>query len=242
MKLNIQKYKRLIATLLSILTVCLILICMAAPAFAAENYTLSGTWTFNDDVTHGTWGMQVADFYFYAVVPNDTFELETVRVDCTGFYIEPGLDVYSLMYEHESVNDFVSNYLYSSTNGWDAHYFGSTREQFIDSLIENFGSADPVLVERGYSCLGDGIKTVTFETPQQVSSEFYWWFVSNAQPDNLTSDVSDALSSVVGWVGSVVNSLLGGQLIGLLALVAIPVAIVIVLLVSRLIRRLWWGA
>lgn len=56
--------------------------------------------------------------------------------------------------------------------------------------------------------------------------------------------VTNALSAVIGWVGSVVNALVGaqGQLKELLPLLAVGVAISALMLGVKAIKSFIWGA
>ena len=56
--------------------------------------------------------------------------------------------------------------------------------------------------------------------------------------------VGSAMTSVLGWVGTVVTALIGegGQLAELLPLFAVGIAISAVLLGVKIIRSLIWGA
>ncbi len=62
-------------------------------------------------------------------------------------------------------------------------------------------------------------------------------------PVTLISSVTDALGTVIGWIGTVVNSLIGnGTLSALLPLFAIGIAISAFMLGMRAIRSVTWGA
>lgn len=61
--------------------------------------------------------------------------------------------------------------------------------------------------------------------------------------------IGEALTSVLGWFGSVVSSIVspavngsGGELNALLPLLAIGIAIAITYSVIRLVRKIAWGA
>lgn len=61
--------------------------------------------------------------------------------------------------------------------------------------------------------------------------------------------IGEALTSVLGWFGSVVSSIVspavngsGGELNALLPLLAIGIAIAITFAVIKLVRRIAWGA
>lgn len=60
----------------------------------------------------------------------------------------------------------------------------------------------------------------------------------------MLSAVTSAINSVLGWVGTVISSLIDteGQLSALLPLFAIGIAISAVLLGIRIIRSVVWGA
>lgn len=59
----------------------------------------------------------------------------------------------------------------------------------------------------------------------------------------MVSAVTEALTTVIGWVGTVITALTGaeGQLAGLLPLFAIGVAISALLLGVKVIRSFTWG-
>lgn len=231
MKNNIQKIKRFSCRFASFLAVCLLLVCMSAPAFAAENdYTLSGRWCFDESpVVSGTFSDTNLDFTVsYLTSDGAVFNgsgsfVELSSNDILGPHIvlqfvssQPAFPGISFPFDlciystglYPSFND------YPPKAGWQDQVFTENSLRYID-----FGSE-----------------------PQIVSVEFYHAFISVADPVDITLPVTDTLPVVLGWVGLVVSSLFSGELSGLLILVAIPVAIVIVFLGARLLRRLWWGA
>jgi len=226
------------------------MLCMSASAFAAENdYILSGTWRFHDVITQSEpFDTESLNFTFTVTIPTDNYaDVNTFVASGTGIYQEPMTPdgfAGSVRYLYLDANGTsTAKYFYHGSDAfWQTHYLGLSKEAVEALLQETYGYVDPHLVELAYSCYGEGIKIITFDSAQEVSKNFYDWFTSNADPVDITLPVTDTLPVVLGWVGSVVSSLFSGELSGLLILVAIPVAIVIVFLGARLLRRLWWGA
>lgn len=60
----------------------------------------------------------------------------------------------------------------------------------------------------------------------------------------LISAVTDAISTVLGWLGTVVTSLTGadGELSVLLPLLAVGIVISVIMLTIKIVRSFSWGA
>lgn len=60
----------------------------------------------------------------------------------------------------------------------------------------------------------------------------------------LLTAVGDAMTTVLGWIGSVITSLTttSGELYGLLPLVAVSISISAIMLGVRMIKSFCWGA
>lgn len=54
--------------------------------------------------------------------------------------------------------------------------------------------------------------------------------------------VTSALSTVIGWCGTVITAITSGELVTLLPLLAVTVAISALMLGIRIIRSVIWGA
>ena len=54
--------------------------------------------------------------------------------------------------------------------------------------------------------------------------------------------VTEALSTVLSWIGEVISSLLTGELSALLPLFAIGIVISVIMLGTKVIRSFTWGA
>ncbi len=61
-------------------------------------------------------------------------------------------------------------------------------------------------------------------------------------PVTLLGAVTDALGTVIGWVGTTVTALLSGQLSSLLPLFAIGIAVSALMLGVKAIKSFVWGA
>lgn len=60
----------------------------------------------------------------------------------------------------------------------------------------------------------------------------------------LISAVSDAIQTVIGWLGTVLNSLTGtdGDLNVLLPLLAVGIVVSVIMLTIKIVRSFSWGA
>jgi len=215
LKINIQKIKRLGCRFASLLAVCLLFICISAPAFAVENdYTVSGHWVMNDVLTFAEfdqplYGSGTVSFGGYVITSNVS------RVCCVRNPNTGGFYIYVVIESEEPPLKSSDQYPYD-----------------FDIYSDDFKWIDLSGVQSWF--FGD--------TPQPVSKTFYDWLHANGHQMTFSETTTVVFPTVLGWVGSVVGSLFSGELSGLLILVAIPVAIVIVFLGARLLRRLWWGA
>lgn len=54
--------------------------------------------------------------------------------------------------------------------------------------------------------------------------------------------ISSALDEVIGWIGTVITSLLTGELSALLPLFAIGIVVSVIMLGTKVIRSFTWGA
>lgn len=61
-------------------------------------------------------------------------------------------------------------------------------------------------------------------------------------PVTLLGAVTDALGTVIGWVGTTVTALISGQLSALLPLLAVGVAVSALMLGIKAIKSFIWGA
>ena len=216
--------KRKGSRVFAFLTVLCLVVAMAVPAFAAEEYTISGVWTWNNEISapygeHEDGGSFDVDFTVdFNGEPTRGFQIKQVHVD-TGTYHFLYL-TYLLSVDGGTVRD-PFYYVYGSNPGWIAGH----------SRTIDFG-----------------------ESPQVVSKQFYEWFIINASPGLLPPDVpvsndstflqstTNTLPIVLAWIQSVISAIFVGEMNGFLILAAVPVAIVIVFLGARLLRRLIWGA
>lgn len=67
-------------------------------------------------------------------------------------------------------------------------------------------------------------------------------FLADGVTPTFVGSVTEALSTVIDWIGSVVSSLLTGDLKTLLPLFAIGIAVSAFMLGMRAIRSVTWGA
>lgn len=58
----------------------------------------------------------------------------------------------------------------------------------------------------------------------------------------MVAAVTEALTNVLGWMGSVITAVLSGDLKDLLPLFAIGIAISVVFLGVKIVRKICWGA
>ena len=58
----------------------------------------------------------------------------------------------------------------------------------------------------------------------------------------MLAGITDALDTVIEWIGTVLTAVTSGSLSGLWPLLAIGIAISIVMLVVKVVKRFAWGA
>lgn len=56
------------------------------------------------------------------------------------------------------------------------------------------------------------------------------------------SAITNALTQVIGWIGTVISELLTGELSALLPLFAIGIVVSVIMLGTKVIRSFTWGA
>lgn len=63
-----------------------------------------------------------------------------------------------------------------------------------------------------------------------------------SSPVTMTSAITDALGSIIKWVGSVVTALISGDLKDLLPIFAIGIAVSVLMLGVKAIKSFAWGS
>ena len=140
--------------------------------------TLSGTWVFNDELSMPSGnlkqeiGFLVYENYSYI---GDTNDLSTVTIVITD---EPK-EYFAISY---STSDNILRYAEMQN---EAPVYGITYNFNSPNWDEMYDYAVSLGVStEGASALKGLMQTITFTTEQEVSDEFYAWFVANATKTN----------------------------------------------------------
>ena len=141
---------------------------------------LTGTWRFNDILTAPSIDLEQSISFYTIFTPpsySGEYTYKCNRIRVTSDTTLYYFTVVNILSDGTSVTINSEYPYYNSTNGWDTNHFDAR------------------------------IQTITFTSEQEVSDEFYDWFIANTKRE---STEETPVASII-YNGSTIASLLAGQ-------------------------------
>ena len=232
MNLNNQtEYKKPLGSRLFILiTVCIIVVAMAVPAFAAN---------FVPAEVPDSMPVNLP----YPAVPDEWVEL--LDYGLPPFVLDDPSIKYVVFFGRHASAVAIYYYGLGEQSTLEVYNQGDILYLSITNPIANNFTHDGLAWGHNGNVSIDIELGAVYSSPVDISfrgeDELFY---SPPPPPDLGQEVTGVLPTVLSWIQQTLNALFveGGALQGLLLLVAVPVAITLLLLGARFIRNLIWGA